>query len=500
MDDASRTQSQALSLLALDIIFTLLNSRYGYQMRQVLTQQENTPRVVKSQILGRETSDVAKERRYWEADVVFPEELFLRFSDEFLYTGVLPSGRRTTLSLPDWDSVLIYYINPTFSWAPDPYRNINVSALKILEGMRKKRQITVSQELITSKRRIMAGIMPISERRWAELGLDDEKNFREACSYICSVLDVFHYLNVPGVKRILRESFNFVWESIDTFDKALRAAGRATYSSDISLAALWHEYIKDYFEFISRRAHRWVIQHTDRLRTRIIPQLNDRLLTNSPGACSGADFVLPDRIHDLGLNAAQADSDIFIPMDGYHGETLPSQDHVEDTEELYRTEPIQFSANTKVRQGDYLARVKYLFRLESRAHSKAGSKSTQEMALDQAKAQETARGELRGAPRQDPEQELWVTRAMHNSHVRLKYKGYRISNEHDDEAWEKFKTKLEEDMSGWDSELVGIDEIRAECKIDWIDARDIVSADEGSSDGLLTILKYKHTIWSLMSL
>lgn len=492
MDDASRNQAELLPLVALNLIYGLIGSPYGYRMRQALTQQQNTPRGARGEILGRETSDLHKERRYWVADTVFPKELFLRFSDEFMYTGVLPSGRRTNLVLPDWGPLAIYHVNPTFSWAPESFRGVNVSGLEILKGMRNKRQITASQELITWKRRIMAGIMPISERRWAELGLDDADNFHEACKYICSVIDVFHYLNIPGVKRILRESFNYVWESIDTFDKALRAAGKATYSSDVSLAGLWHEYVKDYFEFISRRAHRWVIEHIERLRTPIIPQLSDRVLGNSPTPRVGTEFAVSDKIHDLGINAAQADRAIFIPMDGYRGEPLPSQDHLEpDAENLYRMEPIQFSANTKVREADYLGRVKYLSRVEARTQPNAGSKRAQELALDQVRAQDTARRELRGPQRQDPEQELWVTRAMHKNHAQLKYKGYRISSEHDDEEWEKFKIKLEEDMSGWGSELVGVDEMRAKCEIDWIDARDIVSEGDGSSDGLFTIIRYK---------
>ncbi|CEJ94013.1 hypothetical protein VHEMI09570 [[Torrubiella] hemipterigena] len=492
MDDASRPPDQVLALIALELVFGLVSSSYGYKMRQALVQRQNIPKGARWHILGRETPDFHKERRYWVADIVFPENLVIRFGDSFMYSGVLPSGRRTDLPLPDWDPLMIYFLNPTFSWAPEPFRDTNVSFLEIREGMRKKRQITASQELITMKRRIMAGIMPISERRWVELGLDGQDKFDEACSYICSVIDVFHYLNTPGVKRILRESFNFVWESMDTLDKALRAAGKAIYSSDISLAGLWHEYIKDYYEFIARRAHRWVIEHIERLRALVLPLLSDRILTYAPTARAVLDFVLADRIHDLGMSVAQADTDICIPMDGYHGETLPSQDHLEpDTENKYRMEPIRFSANAKVREADYFARVKYIFRIETKPDPKAtGSKSAQEQALDQAKAQEIARNELRGPQRQDPEQELWVTAAKQRNNPQVKYKGYRISPEHDDEEWEKFKAKLEEDMSGWESGLVGVDEIREKCIIEWIDARDIVSEQEGASDGLLSILRH----------
>jgi hypothetical protein len=284
------------------------------------------------------------------------------------------------------------------------------------------------------------------------------------------------------VKKAMRDTYNLIWEHLDTFDKALQAKTASTESSVPSFAALWHEFTKDHFSCISERSHRWVTNHIERLRAPILELLSNETLMDSPPGMQEDQFELADKIHDLVENGAQADSAIFLPMDGYRGESLPSQDDLAvDTSAPYREEPIEFSANTLARKADYYLRVKYLTRIESWTGEEAGQGGSAATVRSQLRAQSRTRAELRGNA-EPVVNELWGNYATaligRGGILNWGYIAYRTCYHHTDDEWETFKKNFEADHSNWGSELQGIDAIRALTKIEWRDAKDFVTGDD----------------------
>lgn len=370
------------------------------------------------------------------------------------------------------------------TWAPAPFdKNSQIIMERVMASIGSyedsSRLVSISKDLHGMKSRIWDGVMPISDRRWAELQLDSPENFHEACQYLCAVTNVFHYLNIPEIKKFLRETYNIIWGYLDTFDKALQAkeATGTETAPTVSAAALWHEFIKDHYHCVSQRSHQWVTSHIQRLRDPILEQLSNDTLMSSPGGMGGAQFGLADKFHDLFENGAQADSAIFIPMDGYKGESLPSQDDVTvDTSSPYREEPIKFSGNTLSRKADYYCRLKYLTRIESWSGDEAGNNGSAATVRSQIRAQARTRAELRG-DEASMETELWVTYANriigYHGGLSWGFIAYRTCYDHNDEEWEEFKKKFDQDISNWGSELQGVDDIKRLSKVEWRDAKEI---------------------------
>jgi len=208
---------------------------------------------------------------------------------------------------------------------------------------------------------------------------------------------------------------------------------------------------------------------------------------------------LTNKLHDLVENAAQADSGIFLPMDGYEGESLRSQDDAPlrpGANEPYRTEPISFSANTHARKGDYYLRLKYLSRTERwLGHERPTDQppepglptgfdlmsNSAQTAYSQVTAQEKTRLELRGPP-VPLGRPLWVEMANRYlstpNNFEWGFVAYRLSHDHTDEEWEQFKTKFEADVANWGHELNGVDNIRERSVVHWLDAKDLDVADD----------------------
>jgi hypothetical protein len=287
----------------------------------------------------------------------------------------------------------------------------------------------------------------------------------------------------------MRETYNLIWGHLDMFDQALRAKNGPTSACT---TALWHAFIKDKFSCVSSRSHAWVINRVDHLRLPIIEQLsNEPTTTGFTDGYNEAQWTLSNNIHDLAENVGQADSAIFIPMDGYKGEDLPSQDDVQpDTSNPYREEPTTFSANASVRKVDYFSRLKYLTRIEDwSGDNDAGDVPHGLVAtvLSQIRAQARTREEIR-KEETVPERELWIGYAERRKRLGEMplpwgYVAYRSCYDHCDEEWKQFVAKFEADIANWGWELDGVDWIRDLSKIDWRDARSLGIAD-GDIDAL----------------
>lgn len=457
-----------------------------------LAKRSNTPSGAYDQIMHADTLASDQLNRLWVVDRILEPQSVAHFL-VFAFSGELLSGNQTSLPLlaEEQDYIAI----PMTEWAPPPYNDQELSMLdSVMQAIGShedpSRLIPISKELHAMKSRVWEGIMPLSERRWTELNLDSPDQFHEACQVISAVTDVFHYLNIPEIKSHLRETYNLIWDRLDNFDSAIHALKLDSTDPDFSMAALWHEFIDDHFSAISSVSHRWVMDHIDRLRTPILDILSQD--TEIGGFDVDEDYGEPlsDLIHDLHEGAAHADSAIFIPMDGYRGVSLPSQDHVlvNSTERL-RRDPIEFSASTDKRKADYYFRVRYLSRTESFKMESLLDDSIARIAKDQIRAETQARQELRG-----DQKPLGVPRWLSQARKYLKqgrpahwgYIGFRTYYNHTDQEWERFKANFQADISNWGNELGDIDDIRAMSVVEWKDAKEATS---GGFDGVAAAAK-----------
>ncbi|KAJ5095354.1 hypothetical protein NUU61_004710 [Penicillium alfredii] len=70
----------------------------------------------------------------------------------------------------------------------------------------------VGQNIQSVKSRLWKGIIPLSEQRWLEKGLNEPAQFDMACQHVSAVLAAFEYLNQPPVAKSLRDAFKLVWK------------------------------------------------------------------------------------------------------------------------------------------------------------------------------------------------------------------------------------------------------------------------------------------------
>ncbi|KAL4946448.1 hypothetical protein BDV06DRAFT_218378 [Aspergillus oleicola] len=80
------------------------------------------------------------------------------------------------------------------------------------------RMMLVSRHIYTFKHLAWCGMVPLSEQRWKEKGLDKNENFDIAAQYLSGVVAAFYYLNLEIVRGNLRETFHLIselWANID---------------------------------------------------------------------------------------------------------------------------------------------------------------------------------------------------------------------------------------------------------------------------------------------
>ncbi|KAM0424905.1 hypothetical protein ACHAPT_009961 [Fusarium lateritium] len=479
--------------LRLDMAHTENGTPMTVPLAEASVRRGNIPRSIHDQICH--SNNILRKVGLWVGDLLIEPQTVPNFLT-FITGGRLPEGRQTTLSLATAEEV-VNMTKPYFQWAPAEYHHLGHPALVSIQ-----RRIgcpdddtqvpSIATELYAMKTRIWEGIPPLSERRWKDLKLDDSENFPKACRYIVAVIGVFQYMNNDWMKKILRTIYNRVWDDLRDCEQAINACRRLAADAgtfqEISLTALWHQYIKSRYDSMCEVAHEWVIKHIQRLRQPVI----ERLASHSPSNPHHYDEVqwdLTNKLHDLLENAAHADFMICLPMDGYKGGSLPLQEPLGPAPRRgFRENPITWSANVQQRTADYGGRVRYLSRKEeyeryerlglnplSPTFSINDPASLLLIALSQIDAQAQARIELRGEP-QPPVLNPWLDLAqelLKYGNLGCGYVAYRLCHSHTPEAWDDFKAKFESDISDWGRDVADIDDVRAACKIHWLDGQEL---------------------------
>ncbi|KAJ4005007.1 hypothetical protein NW752_011520 [Fusarium irregulare] len=458
-------------------------------------RQADSPTDVNHLILTR--PGPRQQHRLWVMDRIMEPQTIAHFV-EFFVNGRLPDGGKTNHTLLTVEEAR-NMCNPFPDWAPAPFNLQSRSTMdwfvtRIGTSEDSARLWPIAKELHAMKSRIWEGLPPLSERRWVELELDDPKNFKAACQYFIAVINVFAYLNNPRTKHALRTTYNLIWDHLKVFERAVNAKRKVDAEGspfdEVSVTGLWYQYIRAHYDDMCKKAHQWVIEHIDRIREPIVVAPG----SHQPPPSDSVDAKqreLTDKIHDLAINAAEADYIIFMPTDGYKGDSLSAQERKPlptDRRGGFREEPISWSANIHWRAQDYKARVRFLDRKEMYNHLQREGLYLAEALLNNAErlvitcisqidGQETARNELRGLS--EPSTiDRWIEYARQPGHKLKGFVAYRLCREYDDDKWAKFKRRFEADVADWGRGKEGIDDALRACKIHWVDAEKDIGEDD----------------------
>lgn len=337
-----------------------------------------------------------------------------------------------------------------------------------------ERLCVVGKNIQALKSRLWEGIVPISDERWREKGLDRPENLTGALRHLSAVLAVFAYLNENTVRGYLRDTYNLIydhWESLDTVLNEQRAkAGKGA----ISVANLWAVYMTYHYRVMTQRAHHWVTKHVEELRAPVFEEL-----------CSykgpAEETQKPDQVHWRLTNALQqlletsvrADYTIWIPMEGYKGCS---------PQEFGSGPPELLDADITKRGPVFAGRLKVIShkimidKILDPSHKSTGKtlgETYYESAMEQIQAQQQVRKELRGEDLFDPEiKEPWISSIISEKEESNLEHGiviYRLTYNQTESEWSDFVTKLEAHISGWGGGQTGSDEIKGHLKLKWVD-------------------------------
>ncbi|KAH7014257.1 uncharacterized protein B0I36DRAFT_436315 [Microdochium trichocladiopsis] len=310
----------------------------------------------------------------WMVDRLLEPQTMVHFLQSALH-GVLPGGSKSSLPLVHPEVVQLLSTPPS-QWAPAPYNTKPQPYMfdimtRIGSHEDNTRLQVVSKDLHFQKSRAWEGIVPMSDRHWAEQELDHPSNFPQACQHITALIDVFLYLNLDHVKHALRTTYNLIHDHLGEFEKALEAkyaaetaaaATTAPAPPDSATAATttttetkptttststgdddddddayvepprgpakltehWAEYMTVHFAHMETRAHAWATAHLDTLKQGVLSRLQAHQQPGPPDAQPNGPYdelqwLLTNMWQDLVENQAYVDCAMFIPLDGYHG-------------------------------------------------------------------------------------------------------------------------------------------------------------------------------------
>ncbi|KAL4754407.1 hypothetical protein BDW72DRAFT_166808 [Aspergillus terricola var. indicus] len=395
--------------------------------------------------------------------------------------GTLPNGKAVSLELLKGTELPLLRKSPT---TDNDERDIITRVMSRIGSVEDDaRMCIVGRNIWSVKNRLWAGMIPLSEQRWKEKGLDQPDNFDTAAQYLSAVVAVFEYLNRPKVQENIRDTFNLISQHLGEFETIVNAE-REEGQPRLNMRQLWTEYIKAHFEVITERAHRWVLVHVNALRE---PLVRD-IVTYRPADLDSPDrlqWKITDRLHILAEIAGAADYTIMLPMHGYYGYTTPS---IPDG-----VLPSLRAPNWTVRRKAYGPYLKTLSRiqqvqdiLDRRGRDEyhvADPVAFQRTTEIQLGCQQRARREIRGEPVEPVPKEPWITdvlsRQMETDEHRVGFVVYRLTYEQTEADWYAFREKFEAHLSDWGMGQTGSAALKPHLTLHWRDGKELgIPADD----------------------
>ncbi|KAL4862523.1 hypothetical protein BDV12DRAFT_178725 [Aspergillus spectabilis] len=396
----------------------------------------------------------------------------------------LPNGKKTSLELLRESDMELLHSSPETDDDPRPIIARVTARIGSFEDC--GRLCMVGKNICAVKSRAWAGIVPLSEQRWKEKGLDKPENFDLATQHLSSVIAAFEYLNTPKVMENMRDTFNLIsahWGELDSMIHAQDAS-----RCDVSTRKLWTEFMAAQFEMMTERAHRWVLLHANALR---LP-LQQQVLAHRPADLQQYDrtqWWITDRLHTLTEIVAVADFIILMPMEGYEGYAAPPM-IPSDIPAALR------SIKLAERRDAYGKRLKELSR-RAQAESEiewmqqaagtlrsADSASIARTSVMQIECQNRVRTEVRGEPVEPIPREPWIVQDLRrlerpdNEKKAIGLVIYRLTYAQSEAEWVAFRKKLDEHMSDWGRGQTGSSALKPYLKLHWRDGKELGIAED----------------------
>ncbi|KAL4986534.1 hypothetical protein BDW68DRAFT_188748 [Aspergillus falconensis] len=391
--------------------------------------------------------------------------------------GTLPNGKTISLELLKGTELPLLHKSPTTDADERDIITRVMSRIGSLED--DARMCIVGRNIWSVKNRLWAGMIPLSEQRWKEKGLDQPDNFDTAAQYLSAVVAAFQYLNRPKVQDNMRDTFNLIsqhWGEFETMANAEREEGQPR----LNMRQLWTEYIQAHFEVMTERAHRWVLFHVNALREPLIRDIG----TYRPADLDSPDSVqwkITDRLHILAEIVGVADYTIMLPMHGYYGYTTPPiPDGVPPSlrspkwtvrnkaygpymKVLTRNQQVQDALGRRNREGPIGYHVADPVRFQQ----------STELQLD---CQQRVRREIRGEPVEPLPKEPWITditRQMKTDEHRAGFIVYRLTYGQSEADWNAFREKFDTHLSDWGRGQTGSAALKPHLALHWRDGKEL---------------------------
>ncbi|KAJ5248845.1 hypothetical protein N7468_000296 [Penicillium chermesinum] len=362
-----------------------------------------------------------------------------------------------------------------------------------------ERLCIIGKNIQSLKSRLWEGIIPISDQRWREKGLDRPENIALALEHLSAVLAVFAYLNDNIVRGYLRDTYNLIydhWESLDAMLNEHRA--KEGKLGPVSVANLWAVYMEFHFKMMTQRAHQWVIRHVEALRGPILEELRaHRGVTDAEGKPDETHWKLTNELQLLLETSVRADYTILMPMQGYKGVTPPKPGS---------GPPALYDADIEKRGPAFAERLKVLsYKIMFDKMLDAGLKTEEkslgetyyESAMEQIEAHMQVRGELRGDSLDMIIPEPWIASIRlekeENATIEHGLAIYRLTHGQTESEWAEFVRELESHISDWGEGQTGSEEIKQDLKLTWVDGNGFGFAED---DIAAAKTHFKQTFYS----
>lgn len=405
----------------------------------------------------------------------------------------MPGDVPTALKFPTPEEVELI-TTPYSAWALPPHKSSLEStweavSVKIGSHDDDTGLQVVEKNIHAMKVRLWEGMVPMSDNRWRQKGLDKPVNFDEACQHLSAVVDAFSYLNMEEIQTALRKVFNNIASELKTFEDALNALRETRSESLVSVTALWEEYIRMKWSISSTRAYDWVLGHVEKLRAPLIEQLRQHE-PPSFEEYSTEQWNVTNKLHLLSEIMGRAAYTVILPMNGYTGYTPsdnlnPSQSLDINVRKQWYKERLKWQTESSL-MGLQIVRGATTGDWGRNRRESRGLADPEDMVETyqaQVDAQRAMRHEIAGSTVVPLVGEDWILslkRQMEQEEFGYENWGfliYRITYDQPPADWDAFVNALQKAADDWGEGIMGSEDIKNSAQLKWIDGREVGIAE-----------------------
>lgn len=192
----------------------------------------------------------------------------------------------------------------------------------------------MDQEADFNRMRAWGGLVPISDRRWKEKGLDQldsipggrPKNFLKAMDHL-EKMNAFLYWNIDSNIDRVRERYNQAYDHLAQFDNALvayyaenpshRPPTTGNEQQQGKAADLWAEYFFSHVQFVTARAHTWYTEKNGAIQDNIPQEMTSAPVIDGGRVPSMEQEQAMRKLEHIIRARSEADHTLLIPLTGF---------------------------------------------------------------------------------------------------------------------------------------------------------------------------------------